>query len=398
MREVPPTAGMPLQWDDFIPRTGIAFEHELAAFLNVPAVQIECSGTAALVVALTALRQGSARRSVVLPAYTCPLVALAVLHCGLKPVLCDLRPGHFDLEPQALERACNDDTLAIIPTHLGGRVADLAPVLQAARSVGAHVVEDAAQALGAYWNGSPVGMAGDAGFYSLAVGKGLTLYEGGVMVARDAALRQRLRDCAAAAVPSKWGWELRRILELLGYAALYRSWSLPLAYGLPLRRALKRGKLIEAVGDDFTDDIPLHRVGRWRKTVGANALKRLPDFLAILRRQATQRLPRLAAIPGIKVMADAPQGQGAWPFFMVLMPSIQARDTALATLWGSGLGVSRLYIHALPDYPYLAGRLGFGAIPNARDFAARMLTVSNSPWLDDYGFERICRILEKGTQ
>lgn len=394
MREIPPTAGLPLKWEDLLP-TGASLEQGLAEFLHVPAVQIECSGTAAQIVALTTLKQQSPRRKVILPAYTCPLVALAVLHCGLEPVLCDLRPNHFDLDHDQLAALCDENTLAVIATHLGGRVADLAPVLKIAEKAGAYVIEDAAQSLGATWQGQTLGMAGDAGFYSLAVGKGLTTFEGGVLLARDAALRQKMRDIAAQIAPFKWCWELRRSLELLGYAALYQPWGLPLSYGLPLRRALKRGKLIEAVGDDFSNDLPLHRMGHWRKAVGANALKRLPGFLDTLQRQAQQRLARLAAIPGITVITDPLGGKGVWPFFMVLMPTSKARDAALEKLWAAGLGISRLYIHSLPDYPYLTDRLGKTGMPSARDFAARMLTISNSLWLDENGFGRICQILGK---
>lgn len=392
MKEVPPTAGLPLQLGDLLP-SGASLEHGLAEFLHVPAVQIECSGTAAQIVTLTALKAQSARRKVILPAYTCPLVALAVLHCGLEPVLCDLQPDHFDLDHSQLATLCDANTLAIIVTHLGGRVADMAPVLQIARNTDTYVIEDAAQSLGATWKNQPVGMAGDAGFYSLAVGKGLTTYEGGILLTHDTTLRQQLQSTAAKIAPFKWGWELRRSIELLGYAALYQPWGLPLAYGLPLRRALKQGRLIEAVGDDFSDDLPLHQVGNWRKAVGANALKRLPEFIDAQRQQAAKRLGILASIPGIKVMVDTPEGQGTWPFFMILMPSQTARDEALARLWETGLGVSRLYIHALPDYPYLADRMNQPGIPNARDFAARMLTVSNSLWLDEAGFEKIVETL-----
>ncbi|MGB8716535.1 MAG: hypothetical protein WCD66_09245, partial [Rhodanobacteraceae bacterium] len=69
------------------------------------------------------------------------------------------------------------------------------------------------------------------------------------------------------------------------------------------------------------------------------------------------------------------------------------RDRALQHLWASTLGVSRLFIHALPDYAYLADMEGSDAVPNARDFAARSLTVSNSPWLDETRFERIVEVL-----
>src|SRR5713226_2385275 len=142
-REIPPTAGLPLRWRDFLPRIDSdSLEARLAAFLEVPAVQLECSGTAALIIALTTLKRVSARRSVIIPAYTCPLVALAVIHCGLQPVVCDLRRNRFDLCPEALANACTDDTLAIIPTHLGGRVADLAAVSGIAERKGAWVIED----------------------------------------------------------------------------------------------------------------------------------------------------------------------------------------------------------------------------------------------------------------
>jgi perosamine synthetase len=63
-------------------------------------------------------------------------------------------------------------------------------------------------------------------------------------------------------------------------------------------------------------------------------------------------------------------------------------------LWQAGLGVSRLFIHALPDYAYLAGMVPAQDVPHARDFAARSLSISNSPWLDDETFEYICSKLE----
>jgi dTDP-4-amino-4,6-dideoxygalactose transaminase len=393
-REIPPTAGLPLRWQDFLPRrTSASLEAGLAEFLGVSDVQLECSGTAALIVVLTTLKRVSTRRSVVIPAYTCPLVALAILHCGLTPVLCDLLEGSIDFCPQALERACNDDTLAIIPTHLGGRVADLASAIDIARRKGAWVIEDAAQSLGAMYRGNRVGTVGDAAFYSLAVGKGLTLYEGGVLVARDAGLRQALRETSARMIPVRLSWEIRRLVQLATYWMLYRPAALRLAYGVSLRRALRNGKLIEAVGDDFSTEIPLHRVGSVRRNIGANTAIRLPSFLATLSEQATTRKRELARISGITVVDDPEDSQGTWPFFMVLLPTSEARDAALTRLWTAGLGVSRLFIHALPDYPYLAAQLGPSDVPNARNLAARMLTISNSPWVRDQDFLRILSVL-----
>jgi perosamine synthetase len=392
--ELPPTAGLPLRLGDLRPGAPNLAD-DVAALLGTPPLQLECSGTASLLIALTTLRElQPQRRRVVVPAFTCPLVAIAVQQAGLELELCDLRHGHYDMDPVALRAACDERTLAIIPTHLAGRVADVGDALAVARQVGAYVIEDAAQALGARRNGVSVGLAGDVGFFSLAAGKGLSIYEGGLLLARDPSLRERLARTAARLVPHSSGMEWKRRIELLGYAALYRPWGLRLAYGNPLRRALRRGDPVAAVGDDFPLTIPLHRVGRWRQAVGAHAAARLPAFLDQLSAQAQRRLPRLRQIDGVELLDDPAGARGIWPFLLLLLPDPKRRDAALDQLWPSGYGVSRLFIHALPDYAYLAGIVPAQDVPRARDFAARSLTIGNSPWMSDADFEAVCAALE----
>ena len=96
-------------------------------------------------------------------------------------------------------------------------------------------------------------------------------------------------------------------------------------------------------------------------------------------------------LPGITVIDDTPGTQGTWPLLMVRLPSQRARDAALATLWSRGLGVSRMFIHALTDYSYLRGIVPAVATPQAQDFAARMLTLGNSPWWTDADVEAILK-------
>jgi dTDP-4-amino-4,6-dideoxygalactose transaminase len=398
-REIPPTAGLPPRWADLSLFAGSAphrgdLARVAAGFLGVDEVQVECSGTASLVVALTALHRLSGRRTVVVPAYTCPLVALAVAYCGLQLRLCDLAADSIDFDVRQLAQVCDSDTLAIVPTHLAGRVTDVDAALRVARAVGAFVVEDAAQALGARRGGRSLGLDGDVGFFSLAVGKGLTTFEGGLMIARDAELRRELARTSRGIVPRRFGWELRRSLQLLGYHALYRPALLGLAYGAPLRRALRRGDPVAAVGDDFDADIPLHTLGRWRRSVGARAFARLPAFLDACAVQARRRKARLGRIDGVTVFDDPSGAAGTWPFLLLRLRDERVRDAALRDLWGAGLGVSRLFIHALPDYGYLQPFVGEHDVPNARAFAATTLTVSNSPWLDDATFEAICTRLQ----
>ncbi|MCZ2497343.1 nucleotide sugar aminotransferase [Xylophilus sp. Kf1] len=398
--EVPPTAGLPLLKSDLGWRGDADLAGALARFVGAPEVLVECSGTACLVIALTTLaRRSPQRRTVVVPAYTCPLVALAVARCGLKLALCDLAPDSLDLSPAALAALCGPDTLAVLPTHLGGRVADVARVRILARAVGAWVIEDAAQALGARVGRRSVGLDSDIAFFSLAVGKGLTLFEGGVLLARDPDLRRQLRAVSAELAPRRPAWELRRSAELLAYAALYRPRGLRRAYGDPLRRALARGDRVAAAGDDFGTDIPMHGVGRWRRAVGVRALARLPAFLAEAAERGRRRAARLGASGELKVLGDNPAVTGAagiWPVLMVLMPDAASRERALESLWGAGCGVSLPFVHTLADYPRYADLVPArtpGTLPNARDLASRLLAVSNSPWLDEARFEQVCRTL-----
>ncbi|PZW49192.1 dTDP-4-amino-4,6-dideoxygalactose transaminase [Humitalea rosea] len=401
-RELPPTAGLPLRWADLFgpapPGGAQAFARDTAAFLDVEALLPVCSGTAALVVALTTLRQASRRRRVVVPAFTCPLVALAVAQCGLELVPCDLVPGGLDMAPDALARLLDSDTLAVLPTHLAGRVADVPQVLALARAAGAWVIEDAAQAFGARTSRGAVGAEGDIGLFSLAVGKGLTLYEGGLLHARDAALRQALHQTAAALLRRDPWLEALRCAQLAGTAALYRPGLLPLAYGLPLRAALRSGDAVGAVGDRFTGPVPLHALGGWRQRVGARALPRLPGFLAEAARRAERWRALLAGVEGLHIFDDRPGEQGTWPVLLLRMPDRASQARAMAALWTSGLGVSRLFIHALPDYAELRGMVPPVPCPAAADLAARTLTIGNSPWTTEADMRRIAAALRQAVR
>ena len=402
MREVtvPPTAGLPLQLTDLLPWPAAHFAQQLAQWLRVDEVQLECSGTSALMVALRALKTlKPGRVEVIAPAYTCPLVALAIAQCGLQLRLCDLRADALDMDPARLQQLCSDNTLAVLPTHLCGRVADVDSALRCARAVGAYVIEDAAQALGARVDGTTVGIKGDVGFFSLAVGKGLSTFEGGVLVAREHEMRAALRAEGTRTRFNLW-WELRRSVELLGYAALYRPSGLRLAYGKPLEAALVRGDWVEAAGDDFDDAIPQHKLGLWRQSVGARALRRLKAFQQQNAAQAQARVAQLKAC-GLELVEDAaPHAQGVWPVILLRLPSQQIRDAVLQAHWGDGSGLSLPFVHVLPDYgryDHVLTSARHDDVTQARDWALRLLAISNSPWLDDARFARLLATLQRAV-
>ncbi len=390
--EIPPTAGLPLRWRDLLNLSG-DLAPALARQFSLPLPALTCSGTAALIIALRVLQQRMPGRTrLIVPAYTCPLVALAAHYCPpLRVVPCDLQPDSIDLDERQLAQLCDESTLAVVVTHLAGRVADVDAAKRITGAVGAAIIEDAAQAMGALDDGRSVGLKGDVGFFSMALGKGLTTAEGGVLFSRDPVLHQALHRHCRQDLPFSLRWELQRSAELWGYALLYQPRGLHYVYGNALRKALANGDEVAAVGDDFSVyDIPLHRLGGYRQKVGAAALARLPEHLQQGRARALRRAARLNALPGVTVIMDRPGQQGTWPFLMVVMPSADARDAAMARLWTSGLGVTRLFIHTLPGYAEVLPLLQPGGdITRAQAFAARTLSISNSHWLSDALFEQI---------
>jgi perosamine synthetase len=383
--EMPPTSGLPPRLADLLGGAALPFDKAVAAFVGAPSALITCSGTAAMVVAFTALSRRSRRRTVIIPGYTCPLVVLAAAQAGLSVVACDLLPDSFELDLDRLAGLLGDDTLCVVPTHFGGALTDVARVAAMVEQAAPHVtiIEDAAQAFGARWHGQSVGLAGDIGIFSFSAGKGLTLFEGGATVCRDPELMIELRGAAEQLLPFSPMHELRCASALFGYHLAYNPIGLRLVYGRPRLRWLARGDEIQACGDDFPEEIPLHQVGAWRQAVGAQALRRLPMHLAQTRRIFARIEAGLADIPDLALHDPAPGVEPSATFRFVTFAEAAQCRAALDQLWPSPLGVTKLFARAIGDYPNIARFLTLSPTPNARDLAARTLTLTTSPYLRD---------------
>ena len=167
------------------------FESEFADACGCPFALGTSSGTAALHLALAALGVGPGDE-VIVPSMTYIATANAVTYCGATPVFADIEPSTWCLDPAAIEDAITPRTKGIIPVHLLGHPADMAPILELARVHGLWVVEDAAQATFATYRGQVVGGLGDAAAFSFFGNKILTSGEGGAVTFRDRRLEQRM--------------------------------------------------------------------------------------------------------------------------------------------------------------------------------------------------------------
>ena len=170
-----------------------AFEQEFAAYCGVKHCVSLNTGTSALHLAMRCLDIGPGDE-VILPAMTFIATAWGISYVGAKPVFVDIDPVRRTLDPNKLEAAITRRTKAIVPVHLYGMPADMGPILETAGKHGIPVIEDAAQAHGARYQGKRVGQFGRIACFSFYPGKNLGAYgEGGALVTDDNHLAARTR-------------------------------------------------------------------------------------------------------------------------------------------------------------------------------------------------------------
>lgn len=170
-----------------------ALEAELASLLGVDHAIAVSSGTDAVLLALMAL--GVERGDeVITSTYSFFATAGSIVRIGARPVLVDIDPSTYNLDPASVERAVTPRTRVIIPVHLFGLSADLGPILDIASRAGAAIIEDAAQAIGATYRSRYVGTFGEFGCFSFFPSKNLGAFgEAGLVTTSNATLAARAR-------------------------------------------------------------------------------------------------------------------------------------------------------------------------------------------------------------
>lgn len=183
-------------------------EEELSQYLDVPAAVGCASGSDALYLALLALQIGPGDEVITTP-FTFVATAGAIARTGAKPVFVDILPDSFNINPSAIASAITPRTKAIIPVHLFGLAAELKSILAVAREHGLAVIEDAAQSIGATYDGRQTGTFGLFGCFSFFPSKNLGCFgDGGLITTTDPQLADRLKLLRAHGSRKKYQYEI----------------------------------------------------------------------------------------------------------------------------------------------------------------------------------------------
>jgi perosamine synthetase len=206
------------------------FEERFAAFCGTAHGVAVSNGTVALHLALAALGIGPGDE-VIVPALTFIATANSVTYCGARPVFVDIEPTSWNLDPEQVEAAITPRTRAIMPVHLYGQPCRIDRILEIAEKHKLSVIEDAAEALGAEFDGRRVGSFGHMGCFSFYGNKNITTGEGGAVVTNDARLYEKLRilrDHGMSQTRKYWhdvvgfNYRMTNIQAALGVAQLER--------------------------------------------------------------------------------------------------------------------------------------------------------------------------------
>ena len=277
----------------------------------------------------------------------------AILHNGATPVLADIEPETFGVDPAAVARALTPRTKLILPVHFGGQACRIGEILRIAQGAGIPVLEDAAHSFGAKVDGEQLGRMGTATAFSFYATKNLTSAEGGAVTTEDDALAQRVR--------------------LLGYHGMSRdSWS---------RYSDKGSWYYEVQIPGFKCNLSdLHAA------LGLTQLAKIDELLERRRHVAAGLTRALQSCAAVEVPAEYPGNWHTWHLYVIrLRPNTLkiGRDEFIRALRAENIGTS---VHFIPIYrhPFFAPFARAGqSFPQSDDYYARCISLPIFPDMTD---------------
>ncbi len=322
-----------------------AFEEEFGFFCGARHAIGVNSGTSALHLALLAAGVGPDDEVITTP-WTFVASIAAIVYTGARPVFVDIDPETYAIDPLRIEQAITPRTKVILPVHIYGHPADMGPILDIARRRGLLVIEDAAQAHGAEYQGRRCGSIGDFACFSFYPGKNLGAYgEGGLVTTQYPELARKIR------MLRDWGAEKKYQHQLKGYN--YRMEA--------IQAAILRVKL--------------RYLERWTEARRAHAM----------------RYAELLSGAPVGLPTETPGNRHVFHIYAIRTAH---RRELMESLQCSGIraGIHYPYpVHLLPAYADLGYRAG--DFPQAEDAAQQEISLPMFPELTDAEIETVAQVV-----
>jgi perosamine synthetase len=316
------------------------FEREFANYIGMKYGVAVSNGTVALHLALAALGIGPGDE-VIVPDLTFVATINAVLYTGARPVIVDIHPEYWCMDPDKVEKAITPKTKVIIPVHLYGHPCDMDPIMEIASRNNLYIVEDAAEAHGAEYKGRKVGSFGYISCFSFYGNKIITTGEGGMVLTNDDELAEKIR-----------------ILRDHGMNPEKRYWH-------------------EVIGFNY-------RMTNLQAAIGVAQLSKIDKFIEKKRRIAKIYAEELSGIPGIILHPEMPWAKNVYWLYSILIDPNKAkisRDELSKRLEKEGIETRKFFypLHEMPIY----AKYGVYSYPVATTISRQGLNLPSSTKLTE---------------
>jgi len=346
------------------------FEESLCRYTGARYAVAVSSGTAALHISCLAagIKGGD---EVITSAITFAASANCALYCGARPAFADISPDHIDIDPEEIERSVTGKTKAVIPVHFAGHPCRMDAIRKIAKKRGLIIIEDAAHALGAEYNGSKVGSCkySDMTIFSFHPVKSITTGEGGAVLTNSKYLYDRL--------------------------LLMRN------HGI----TKDASKLHKHDGPWFHEMQELgfnYRITDFQSILGISQLKKLDKFIKARRKIAHQYNNELSEIDAIDLPSEDLNVKSAWHLYCIRIKGNKpdaVRKKVFCALRDNGIGAQ---VHYIPVYkhPYYK-KIGYGDVvcANAESFYRRAISIPIYPAMTEkdsgYVIDTLSKIFSK---
>jgi perosamine synthetase len=323
------------------------FEEMLGHYVGMPHSLAVANGTVALHLALAALNIGKGDE-VIVPDLTFAASINAIIYTGATPVIADILPDNWTIDPDAIERLITPRTRAIMPVHLYGFPCDMTAIAAIARKHKLLIVEDCAESLGSQYQGCQTGSFGDASTFSFFGNKTITTGEGGMVLFKDPDIARR------AAMLRDHGMSRER-----------RYWH-------------------EEVGYNY-------RLTNLQAAVGVAQMERIDEFVAAKRRTGARYREALSVIEGVVLPPERAGIVNSYWLFSILLDerSRVRRDELIEKLLANGVETRPVFapLHEMPPYRQYAGKRGY---PVTDRVSALAMSLPSAVAITDAQIDDVC--------
>jgi dTDP-4-amino-4,6-dideoxygalactose transaminase len=344
------------------------FEEYFGQYADVPYALATSNCTTALHMALISLGIGNGDE-VIVPSLTFAATSNAVLYTGAKPVFADITSLDCPLiDPKDIEKKISKKTRAIIVMHYAGYPCEMERITALAKKHGLFVIEDAAHAVGSYYDERMCGTIGDIGCYSFFANKNLPIGEGGMLVTRNRKIHEKLTRLRSHGMTS-YTWDRAR-----GKTNSYDVVELGYNY--------RPTEICSAIGLAQLQKLPLNNKKR-------DAL--FTEYVKALRNNNRIMLP---------FSRIAENGKYARHLFPIVLDENINRDTFMLKLKGFGIQTSIHYlpVHKFTYYKSILQARQAKRLNNTEAFGQRVVTLPMHPLLTTDDIGKICNCVDQALE